>query len=97
MSREKLLTLTQAARQLGIGRNTLIRKLREHGYLQQDKNMNCAPTKAALTEGLLHAHLTEYKRGPVTVQHITAKVTATGLVWIKNILDCEAEATASAS
>ncbi|MBN8431837.1 phage antirepressor KilAC domain-containing protein [Microbulbifer salipaludis] len=95
--REKLLTLTQAARQLGIGRNTLLKKLRDHGLLLNSERFTCAPSKAAVTNGLLHPKLSEFYRGPVRVQHITAHVTAAGLVHIKDLLDREAEETASAS
>ncbi|AQQ67467.1 hypothetical protein Mag101_07315 [Microbulbifer agarilyticus] len=97
MSREKLLTLTQAARQLGIGRNTLIKKLRDHGYLQDRKGMECAPTKTAVEQRLLHPHLSQFYRGPVRINHTTAKVTAKGLVWISDLLEREAAETASAS
>jgi len=97
MSQEKLLTLTQAARQLSIGRNTLIKKLRDHGYLHSRPGMECAPTKTAVEQGLLHPHLSQFYRGPVRVHHTTAKVTAKGLVWIDDLLSREAEETASAS
>ncbi|WP_346839797.1 phage antirepressor KilAC domain-containing protein [Microbulbifer sp. SAOS-129_SWC] len=94
---ETKLTLTQAARHLGIGKNTLLARLRTAGWLHSTGAMRNAPTKAATEQGLLHPKLTAYHRGPVCIQHPTSLVTAKGLVWMQDLLDREAAGTASAS
>jgi phage antirepressor YoqD-like protein len=94
---EKTLTVTQAARQLGIGKNTLLARLRQADWLYAKGSMRNAPTRAATEQGLLHPKLTEFYRGPVHIQYTTALVTAKGLVWMQDLLEREAEGTASAS
>ncbi|MEW5250592.1 phage antirepressor KilAC domain-containing protein [Microbulbifer sp. 2201CG32-9] len=89
MKKEKMLTLTQAARTVGIGRNTLLQKLRDSGLLCDQAPMRNSPTKHAVEEHLLFPKCTQYLRGSVQVQHITALVTAKGMVWIRSLIDSE--------
>lgn len=97
MTKEKTLTLKQAARQLEIGRNTLLARLRTAGLLHASGSLRNAPTKAAIEQELLRPRFTEFYRGPVRVQHTTAEVTAKGLVWIHELLGREATQADTAS
>ncbi|MFI2810172.1 phage antirepressor KilAC domain-containing protein [Microbulbifer sp. JSM ZJ756] len=97
MTKEKTLTLTQAAKQLGTGKNSLLARLRAAGLLHASGTLRNAPTKAAVKQGLLRARFTEFYRGPVRVQYTTAEVTAKGLVWIDDLLDRQDAEAVSAS
>lgn len=91
MSKEKTLTMAQTAKQLGIGKNSLLARLRAAGLLHATGTLRNAPTKTAVEHGLLRAKFTEFYRGPVRVQYTTAEVTAKGLVWIDDLLEREAQ------
>ncbi|WP_444890018.1 phage antirepressor KilAC domain-containing protein [Microbulbifer sp. DLAB2-AA] len=87
MKKEKTFTITQAARTVKLGRNTLLKLMRENGLLHNREPMRNTPTKQAVSQQLLIAIADEYYRGPVKVQYITTKVTAKGMVWIRDLVE----------
>ncbi|WP_445360547.1 phage antirepressor KilAC domain-containing protein [Microbulbifer sp. EKSA005] len=87
MNREKLFTITQAARLLGMGRNKLMELMRNNGLLHSHEPMRNSPTKYATTQGLLVAQNAQYKRGPVAVPYINTKVTSNGMVWMRDLIE----------
>ncbi|BBM00473.1 phage antirepressor KilAC domain-containing protein [Microbulbifer sp. GL-2] len=87
MKKEKLLTITQAARAVKIGRNNLLKVMRENGLLHESEPMRNSPTKYAVRQRLLVPKTSEFNRGPVTAQYITALVTAKGIVWIRDLIE----------
>ncbi|WP_444927153.1 phage antirepressor KilAC domain-containing protein [Microbulbifer sp. TRSA002] len=87
MNKEKLYTITQAARMAEIGRNKLLKLLRENGFLHSRESVRNTPTKRAVEQGLLYPKTTEFSKGPVDVQHITALVTPKGIVWICDLVE----------
>ncbi|WP_299583030.1 phage antirepressor KilAC domain-containing protein [uncultured Microbulbifer sp.] len=87
MKKEKIFTVTQASRTLEMGRNNLLKLLRDNDLLHSREPMRNTPTKHAASQQLLVAEAAEYLRGPVKVQYITAKVTAKGMVWIRDLIE----------
>ncbi|GAB2879238.1 phage antirepressor KilAC domain-containing protein [Microbulbifer echini] len=87
MKKVKTFTITQAAREVKLGRNTLLKLMRENGLLHNREPMRNTPTKQAVSQQLLIAEISEYNRGPVKVQYITTKVTAKGMVWIRDFVE----------
>ncbi|WP_444897760.1 phage antirepressor KilAC domain-containing protein [Microbulbifer sp. SSSA005] len=87
MKKEKLFTITQAARTLEMGRNNLLKLLRNSDLLHNREPMRNSPTKAAVQQGLLVAENAEYSRGPVKVPYINTKVTSKGMVWIRDLIE----------
>ncbi|WP_020413155.1 phage antirepressor KilAC domain-containing protein [Microbulbifer variabilis] len=86
MKKEKLLTVAEAAQVLDIGRNNLLKLLRQQNLLHGRQPMRNAPTKTAIQQGLLVAENRDYKRGPVSVPYVTTKVTGKGMVWIRDLI-----------
>ncbi|WP_444939450.1 phage antirepressor KilAC domain-containing protein [Microbulbifer sp. JMSA002] len=87
MKKEKLFTITQAARTLEMGRNNLLKVLRNSDLLHSREPMRNSPTKSAVQQGLLVAENAEYSRGPVNVPYINTKVTSKGMVWIRDLIE----------
>ncbi|QFT53516.1 phage antirepressor KilAC domain-containing protein [Microbulbifer sp. THAF38] len=87
MNQTKPYTVTQAARMLGMGRNNLLKLLRDNGFLYSREPMRNSPTKWALEQKLLKQKEGAYLVGPVKVQHITALVTTKGMAWIRDIVE----------
>ncbi|WP_444942740.1 phage antirepressor KilAC domain-containing protein [Microbulbifer sp. ZKSA006] len=95
MNNQKTFTVTQAARMLGMGRNNLLKLMRKNGFLYSHDPMRNSPTKWALEQKLLHQKTSEFFRGPVKVQHITALVTPKGMAWIRDIVETQTTPKAS--
>ncbi|WHI52956.1 phage antirepressor KilAC domain-containing protein [Microbulbifer sp. MLAF003] len=95
MKKEKLFTITQAARTLEMGRNSLLKLLRNNGLLHSREPMRNSPTKFAATQGLLVAENAEFERGPVKVPYIITKVTSRGMVWIRDLIEDKSASKAS--
>ncbi|GAA5445807.1 hypothetical protein Misp06_04012 [Microbulbifer sp. NBRC 101763] len=89
MKKEKLFTITQAARALEMGRNNLLKLLRNHDLLHSREPLRNSPTKTAVKQGLMVAENAEFNRGPVKVPYINTKVTSKGMVWIRDLLEKE--------
>ncbi|WP_444931538.1 phage antirepressor KilAC domain-containing protein [Microbulbifer sp. SSSA002] len=87
MNKQKTFTVTQAARLLGMGRNNLMKLMRNNGLLHSQEPMRNSPTKWATTQGLLVAENAEYKRGVVAVPYINTKVTSNGMVWMRDLIE----------
>ncbi|WP_444883501.1 phage antirepressor KilAC domain-containing protein [Microbulbifer sp. PSTR4-B] len=95
MKKEKLFTVTQAARMLCMGRNNLLKLLRNNGFMYSSVSMRNSPTKWAVEQRLLQPKSTEFFRGPVRVEHITALVTPKGMVWIRDLIEEQTKPQAS--
>lgn len=77
---DELLTLNDAAKVLNIGRNTLMRKLREYKILMK----NNTPYQHLIDEKLFEVKLKPFKIGDTESLYPQTMVTGKGMVWLTN-------------
>lgn len=76
----------EAAKLLGIGHHTLLKKLRESGATYNTNQQTNIPKKQYREAGLLTTTLTTYWRANVRCYHEKLAITADGMEFIRDLL-----------
>lgn len=84
----KLFSISEAAKIIGTTAPKIFTALRAHGALIEQGNMRNTPRIKFIAAGYFRVHYTEYRTGPVVRQHVTTRVTPTGLAYIAELLTC---------
>lgn len=85
----KLYSIKEAAQIIGTTAPKVFKALRDHGALIDNGNLKNTPKIAFIKAGYLRVHHSQYNTGLVTRQHITTRVTPTGLAYIAELLQCD--------
>lgn len=80
-----------AAKHLGIGRNTLLERLRNAGVTHRSGQCRNLPRKEYRDAGLFSTALTEYQQGPVKHLYEKLTITAAGMNYCRDLLSSNDE------
>lgn len=80
------ISIKSVAEKLGIGTNTLFKTLRERGVLHGEGSLKNTPKHEYIKKMYFRVKFTEYCTGKVRHQHIKTLVTASGILFIAELL-----------
>lgn len=86
MQKAKLVNVRQAAHLINAKPNLLVSQLVKEGIFKKTHTGENLPTYSFIEKGLFRTELTDFKRGPVTVQCNKALVTSHGIEFLRDFV-----------